>query len=145
MPQYFKLARKIHCGAEWVIAQLGYDMRKFYEIKLFMQWAQVQAPVIGNVYVLNKTVAGLFNKNKIPGCVVSDQLYALAEKYAAGPDKGRSFFNELAAKQLFLLTRRRAQQRAPAAGAGVAFASAVGVNLNLHFIPFDTVLSQARR
>ena len=100
MPQYFKLARKIHCGAEWVIAQLGYDMRKFYEIKLFMQWAQVQAPVIGNVYVLNKTVAGLFNKNKIPGCVVSDKLFALAEKYAAGPDKGRGFFNELAAKQL---------------------------------------------
>jgi len=100
MPQYFKLARKIHCGAEWVISQLGYDMRKFYEIKLFMQWAQVQAPVIGNVYVLNKTVAGLFNKNKIPGCVVSDKLFALIEKYAAGPDKGRSFFNELAAKQL---------------------------------------------
>ena len=83
MPQYFKLARKIHCGAQWVISQLGYDMRKFYEIKLFMQWAQVQAPVIGNVYVLNKTVAGLFNKNKIPGCVVSDKLLALAEKYAA--------------------------------------------------------------
>ena len=100
MPQYFKLARKIHCGAEWVISQLGYDMRKFYEIKLFMQWAQVQAPVIGNVYVLNKTVAGLFNQNKIPGCVVSDALFALAEKYAAGPDKGRSFFNELAAQQL---------------------------------------------
>jgi methylenetetrahydrofolate reductase (NADPH) len=31
---------------------------------------------------------------------VSDALYALAEKYAAGPDKGRAFFTELAAKQL---------------------------------------------
>jgi methylenetetrahydrofolate reductase (NADPH) len=100
MPQYFKLARKIHCGAEWVIAQLGYDMRKFYEIKLFLDWAQVKVPVIGNVYVLNKTVAGLFHKNKIPGCVVSDKLYEQVEKYAAGPDKGRAFFTELAAKQL---------------------------------------------
>jgi len=102
MPQYFKLARKIHCGAQWVIPQLGYDMRKFYEIKLFLQWAQLPAnlPVIGNVYLLNKTVAGLFNKNKIPGCVVSDALYALCEKYAAGPDKGKAFFVELAAKQL---------------------------------------------
>jgi len=100
MPQYFKLARKIHCGAEWVIPQLGYDMRKFYEIKLFMQWAQVSAPIIGNVYVLNKTVAGLFHKNKIPGCVVSDKLWEQVEKYAAGPDKGRAFFLELAAKQL---------------------------------------------
>jgi len=100
MPQYFKLARKLHCGAQWVTAQLGYDMRKFYEIKLFLEWAQIQAPVVGNVYVLNKTVAGLFNKNKIPGCVVSDKLFALIEKYAAGPDKGRAFFTELAAKQL---------------------------------------------
>jgi methylenetetrahydrofolate reductase (NADPH) len=100
MPQYFKLARKIHCGAEWVIPQLGYDMRKFYEIKLFMQWAQVSAPIIGNVYVLNKTVAGLFHKNKIPGCVVSDKLWEQVEKYATGADKGRAFFLELAAKQL---------------------------------------------
>lgn len=100
LPQYFKLARKIHCGAQWVISQLGYDLRKFYEIKLFLQWAQLSAPVVGNVYLLNKTVAGLFNQNKIPGCVVSDKLYALAEKYAGGPDKGKAFFVELAAKQL---------------------------------------------
>lgn len=100
MPQYFKLARKIQCGAQWVVAQLGYDMRKFHEIKLFLDWAQLPTPIIGNVYVLNKTVARLFNQNKIPGCVVSDALYAQAEKYAAGPDKGRTFFTELAAKQL---------------------------------------------
>ena len=100
MPQYMKLARKIQSGAGWVIPQLGYDMRKFHEIKLFLELANLSAPVIGNVYVLNKTVAGLFNKNRIPGCVVSDALYAQAEKYAAGPDKGRAFFAELAAKQL---------------------------------------------
>ena len=100
MPQYFKLARKIQCGAQWVIPQLGYDMRKFHEIKLFLDWANLSAPIVGNVYVLNRTVAGLFNRNKIPGCVVSDALFAQAEKYAAGPDKGRAFFTELAAKQL---------------------------------------------
>jgi len=100
MPQYFKLARKIQEGAQWVVPQLGYDMRKFHEIKLFLEWANLAKPVIGNVYVLNKMVAGLFNKNKIPGCVVSDALYAQAEKYAAGPDKGRAWFTELAAKQL---------------------------------------------
>ena len=100
MPQYFKLARKLQCGAEWVIPQLGYDMRKFHEIKLFLDWANLSAPIIGNVYVLNKTVARMFNQNKIPGCVVSDALYAQVEKYAAGPDKGKTFFTELAAKQL---------------------------------------------
>ncbi|MDA0321946.1 MAG: methylenetetrahydrofolate reductase C-terminal domain-containing protein [Verrucomicrobia bacterium] len=100
MPQLFKLARKIHCGAEWVITQLGYDMRKFHEVKLFMQWAQVDAPLIGNVYLLNRPVARLFHQNKVPGCVVTDRLLEQTEKYAAGPDKGRAFFRELAAKQL---------------------------------------------
>ena len=100
MPQYFKLARKIQCGAQWVIPQLGYDMRKFHEVRLFLDWANLATPVVGNVYVLNKTVAGLFHQNKIPGCVVSDALHAQVEKYAAGPDKGRAFFIELAAKQL---------------------------------------------
>lgn len=100
LPQYFKLARKLESGAQWVIPQLGYDMRKFHEIKLFMDSVGLSAPLIGNVYLLNKTVASLFHHNRIPGCVVNDQLLALAEKHAASPDKGRAFFIELAAKQL---------------------------------------------
>ncbi|MFI5356854.1 MAG: methylenetetrahydrofolate reductase C-terminal domain-containing protein [Opitutales bacterium] len=100
MPQYFKLARKIQSGAQWVVPQLGYDMRKFHEIKLFLDWANLAAPVVGNVYVLNRTVARMFNQNKIAGCVVSDALLAQVEKYAAGPDKGKAFCTELAAKQL---------------------------------------------
>lgn len=100
MPQYFKLARKVRSGAQWVIPQLGYDMRKFHEVKLFLEWANLQRPIVGNVYVLNKTVAGMFNANKIAGCVVSDELKALCEKQAASPDKGVKFFQELAAKQL---------------------------------------------
>ena len=100
MPQYFKLARKLQAGAEWVVPQLGYDMRKFHEIRLFLDWAKLSAPIVGNVYVLNRVVARMFNQNKIPGCVVSDALYAQVEKYAAGPDKGKAFFTELAAKQL---------------------------------------------
>lgn len=101
MPQYFKLARKVRCGAKWIIPQLGYDMRKFHELKLFLKWAGLpDLPIVGNTYVLNKTVAGLFHRNKIAGCVVSEQLMDLVTRYAGGPDKGKSFFLELAAKQL---------------------------------------------
>jgi len=100
LPQYFKLLRKIACGAQFVYTQVGYDMRKFYEVKLVLAAHGINVPVIGNVYLLNKTVAGMFNRNEVPGCVVNDRLMALAEKYGAGLDKGRSFFYELAAKQL---------------------------------------------
>ncbi len=100
VPQYFKLVRKIGSGAKWVIPQLGYDMRKFHEVKLLLEARGIQVPVIGNVYLLTKGVAKLFNSGKLAGCVVSDELLKTVEKYAAGPDKGKQFCRELAAKQL---------------------------------------------
>ena len=56
--------------------------------------------MIGNVYLLSKGVAKLFNSGKLAGCVVSGELLRKIEKYAAGPDKGKQFCQELAAKQL---------------------------------------------
>ena len=100
MPQYFKLVRKLAAGARWVIPQLGYDMRKFHEIKLMLDSRGIQVPIVGNVYLLTKGVARLFNTGKLAGCVVSDELLNVAEKYSAGADKGKKFFYELAAKQL---------------------------------------------
>jgi methylenetetrahydrofolate reductase (NADPH) len=100
IPQYWKLVRKIKQGAGWIIPQLGYDMRKFNEIKLFLESKGLSTPIIGNVYLLTKFVAKLFNSGKLAGCVVSDELLEQANKYAAGEDKGRKFFRELAAKQL---------------------------------------------
>lgn len=100
LPQFFKLVRKIAAGAQWVVPQLGYDMRKFHEIKLFLEARGIDVPIIGNVYLLTKFVAKLFNSGKLAGCVVSNELLHKAEKYGAGPDKGKQFFRELAAKQL---------------------------------------------
>ena len=100
VPQYSKLLRKIRAGAAWVLPQLGYDMRKFNEVKTFLQLHGIELPVIGNVYLLTKTVAKLFHAGKLAGCVVSDSLMAEVEKYASGPDKGKAYFRDLAAKQL---------------------------------------------
>ena len=103
LPQYFKLVRKIACGAQWVIPQLGYDMRKFNEVKLFLEIRGIDVPVIGNVYLLSRGVAKMFHSGKLAGCVVTDKLLETVEKYAAGADKGKKFFLELAAKQLAVL------------------------------------------
>ncbi len=100
VPQYCKLVRKIAAGARWVIPQLGYDMRKFHEVKLFLEARGIDVPVIGNVYLLSKGVAKLFHSGKLAGCVVSAELLRKIETYAAGPDKGKKFCQELAAKQL---------------------------------------------
>lgn len=103
VPQYFKLLRKIRAGARWVVPQLGYDMRKFHEIKLFLASRGLAVPIIGNVYRLTRGIARLFHSGKLAGCVLTDALLARVEKYAAGPDKGKRYFDELAAKQLAVL------------------------------------------
>lgn len=100
MPQYYKLLRKIAAGARLIYTQVGYDMRKSHEVLLFLQNQGLTMPVIGNVYLLNRTVAGLFHRGQVPGCVVSAALMELCERYGRGPDKGREFFFDLAAKQL---------------------------------------------
>jgi methylenetetrahydrofolate reductase (NADPH) len=100
VPQYLKLALKVRAGADFVIPQLGYDARAWDELLRWMRRADLRVPALANVYVLSRTIARLFNANRIPGCVVSDELLAVAEREAAAADKGRAFFLELAARQV---------------------------------------------
>lgn len=100
VPQYLKLALKVRAGAEFVIPQLGYDARAWDELLRWMRRADLRVPALANVYVLSRTIARLFNADRIPGCVVSDELLAVAEREAAAADKGRAFFLDLAARQV---------------------------------------------
>ena len=99
MPQYFKLARKIQCGARFIVNQIGYDARKMHELLLYMALHGLEVPVIANIFVLSGPAAGHFHAGKIPGVVVTEALLRLAEKHAASPDRGRAFFLEFAARQ----------------------------------------------
>jgi methylenetetrahydrofolate reductase (NADPH) len=87
MPQYFKLAKKIEAGAQFVINQLGYDARKMDELIKYMQVHHLNVPALANVYVLNGTVAKYFHGGRIAGCTVTDHLLAIAQKQAQSPDK----------------------------------------------------------
>ncbi|MDR0870409.1 MAG: methylenetetrahydrofolate reductase C-terminal domain-containing protein [Planctomycetaceae bacterium] len=100
VPQLAKLLKKVKAGAKWVIPQLGYDMQRFKEVKLFLEQQGFNVPFIGNAFVLTKGIAKLIKSGKLAGCVVSDSLLADIEKYATGADKGKVFFKELAAKQI---------------------------------------------
>lgn len=81
IPQYYKLHKKIAGGAKFIITQLGYDPRKFEELRRYMRINNLDAPLIGNIFVLSPAVAKIFNKNAVPGCVVTnDFLKALEEE-----------------------------------------------------------------
>ena len=101
VPQLLKMEKKLECGAQWIVNQIGYDSRKIHELKVWLEqrgWGHV--PLVGNVYVLNPRVARLFRSKKIPGVVVSNELAAICAAQADTTDRGKAFFLELAAKQL---------------------------------------------
>lgn len=76
MQQYFKMEKKLICGAEYLITQLGWDWKKSLELFQYLRDRQLEVPVIGNVYLLTtKTPAPrLMHSGKLPGCFVSDAL-----------------------------------------------------------------------
>ncbi len=101
VPQLLKLRKKIECGAQFVITQIGFDARKSHEMLCYLRAQNAgHIPVIGNVYLLTAPVARFFRKKTIPGVVISDSLFELCEKHAQSPDRGAGWFRELAAKQL---------------------------------------------
>jgi methylenetetrahydrofolate reductase (NADPH) len=101
IPQYLKLRKKLEAGAQFIICQIGYDARKSHEMKLYLDHNGYRdVPLIGNVFLLNARVAEVFRSGRIPGVVVSDQLYEQCRRWGDAPGKGRAFFIELAAKQV---------------------------------------------
>jgi len=101
VPQLLKLEKKIECGARFVIAQIGYDARKSHELLCYLQRRQLEhIPLVGNVFLLTRGVVRFFRKQTIPGVVISDRLSEICEQQADSLDRGKSFFCELAAKQI---------------------------------------------
>ena len=100
MPQYFKLERKIAAGANLIIPQLGYDMRKFFEIRRYLAARGHDIPVFGNVYVLSYGAAKAMAADNVPGCVVSDELLKTLAEEAKAEDKGKAARLERAARMV---------------------------------------------
>jgi methylenetetrahydrofolate reductase (NADPH) len=60
--QYVKLEKKFAAGADYAITQLGFDVRKFRELRRYLNDHGIQKPVLGNVYVLGLKPAEKMSK-----------------------------------------------------------------------------------
>jgi methylenetetrahydrofolate reductase (NADPH) len=73
MMQFYKLELKIASGANYIITQLGFDIRKLYELRQYMVREGLdQIPVIANVYVPTATIATFMQSGEVAGCTISD-------------------------------------------------------------------------
>ncbi|HSW57658.1 MAG TPA: methylenetetrahydrofolate reductase C-terminal domain-containing protein [Dehalococcoidales bacterium] len=100
MGQYYKLKKKIAAGADFAILQIGYDARKMHEVKLWLEQQQHRLPVLTSIQVLTYSTAKSMHANRVPGCVVTDQLLNQIAEENRLPDKGRAARIMRAAKML---------------------------------------------
>ena len=77
MQQYYKMAKKVRVGADCLMTQVGWDWRKSEELLRYMKENKIDVPVLGNVYFLTTMTPAprLMNEGKLPGCVVTDELF----------------------------------------------------------------------
>ena len=101
--QYTKLQRKIQAGADYIITQLGYDVRKFHEVLLYLEQNNTSIPILGNVFIPNLPVARLMHKGCIPGCIIPNQLYDEIVLESKSTDRGKKASLDRAAKLMAVL------------------------------------------
>jgi methylenetetrahydrofolate reductase (NADPH) len=101
--QYLKLAKKVAAGANLAITQVGWDARKFAELKRYLGEHAIDVPVLGNVYVLGKRAAEKMAGGSPPGCWVSPELVERVRRESEGPDGGLGARIERAAQAVAVL------------------------------------------
>jgi methylenetetrahydrofolate reductase (NADPH) len=74
MMQFYKLQLKIAAGARFIIPQLGYNLRKLYELKQYMRREGLDVPLLANIYVPTPKIAQMMQSGELAGCVVTDEL-----------------------------------------------------------------------
>ncbi len=101
--QYVKLEKKIAAGADLAITQVGWDARKFAELKQYLDARGLTTPLLGNVYVLGPRTAERMARGEPPGCWVSPDLLGAVRAESQAADGGRRARLERAARTVAVL------------------------------------------
>lgn len=83
--QYEKLRRKINLGADFIVTQLGYDIRKFDELIQFCRLHEITTPLVANIRITDMQTARLIQERGIPGVKMPGPLLDALQKEASDP------------------------------------------------------------
>jgi methylenetetrahydrofolate reductase (NADH) len=101
--QYLKLEKKVAAGADCAITQVGWDARKFGELKRWVDARGLAVPLLGNVYVLGPRAAERMAMGQPPGCWVSPALLERVRAESRAADGGVRARLERAARTVAVL------------------------------------------
>ncbi len=79
-PQYFKLVKKINFGAQFIVAQAGWDMMKLQELRWFLDLREFHIPTIARLILLTPDLVENILRGKYPGVHISRDFKNILEK-----------------------------------------------------------------
>ena len=110
--QYLKLWKKRRVGAQFFITQVGFDVKKFHELQLYMKKAgMADVPVLGNVFVLSPESVLGFHRGRIPGAHVSDDVRDKHRRRLVTKDE-RELIRKMGFEELAAFDREQSLRRA---------------------------------
>jgi len=78
--QMFKMVRKLHTGAQFLLTPVGWDMKKFQELQWYLQMRELGVPVIARVALLSPSDIDTLHLGYQPGAAVSRGFMAMLQR-----------------------------------------------------------------
>ena len=103
LDEYRKFEKKVAAGADVAITQVGWDARKFAELKKYGEDHGLAIPLIGNVHVLSQKTAERAAAGHPPGSWASPELIETIRRESAAADRGLAARLERAAQTIAVL------------------------------------------
>lgn len=88
--QYLKAAKKLRAGANLLMTQIGWDPRKFEELRWFLDRRGYRAPLMAELLLLTAARSRRIRRIGLPGVTITDGLAQRLEEEASSPDGGRA-------------------------------------------------------
>lgn len=88
--QYLKMAKKYLAGADYLITNCGWDMRKFEELVWYREARGFDIPLVANLLLPTRAWARGIHKRRLPGVYLSDDLMSRIEAEYADQKGGRA-------------------------------------------------------
>ncbi|MGH2628872.1 MAG: methylenetetrahydrofolate reductase C-terminal domain-containing protein, partial [Anaerolineales bacterium] len=86
--QYFKAAKKLRAGADLLMTQIGWDMRKFEELRTVLAARGYVVPLMAELLHLTASRARRLRRVGLPGVTITDDLMRLLDEEEATGDRG---------------------------------------------------------
>ncbi len=84
--QYYKMVRKLASGADFLVAQAGWDMKKLQELQWYLQMREIGNPVLARILLMSPEAIRHVHEGIQPGVHVSRRFGALLQRESSMND-----------------------------------------------------------